>query len=243
MKINKKATHIEIAITKEELKNKPKLASLIKKSQLNEDAIGNDPSRNYDAHPDLGPEDDFDTQQQVEETPEYNDAIDSLDVKSDPTVQSTEDSMAAISAIEQIFSDHGKSLPRELALQIEQALLSSETAPSFDKQVADAPYDDSLPPEFNSPNAKPPTREFLDKFDQLNSLKYPDHDSTFSSTTGRITSVGNQEGFNDRLLSILAQQKKMCNRCKVKPAMESYNTCKDCHEKSTDEGERATGVQ
>jgi hypothetical protein len=31
---------------------------------------------------------------------------------------------------------------------------------------------------------------------------------------------------------------KMCNRCKKKPAMDSYATCEECHDKSLDEAER-----
>src|SRR5208282_2693965 len=38
-------------------------------------------------------------------------------------------------------------------------------------------------------------------------------------------------------------QKEMCNRCHKKPAMNSYATCKDCHDQSLSEAEQATGVQ
>lgn len=40
-----------------------------------------------------------------------------------------------------------------------------------------------------------------------------------------------------------SDKKKMCKRCHKKPAMTSYATCKECHDQSMTEAEKATGVE
>jgi hypothetical protein len=44
----------------------------------------------------------------------------------------------------------------------------------------------------------------------------------------------------DRLTAAAARATRLCNRCRKKPALDSYATCKECHDQSVDEGEEMT---
>lgn len=58
-----------------------------------------------------------------------------------------------------------------------------------------------------------------------------------------IALVEEDEEVDPKIAAVDKGQKKMCNRCHVKPAANSYATCKECHEDSLSEAEQATGVQ
>lgn len=59
---------------------------------------------------------------------------------------------------------------------------------------------------------------------------------TIKISKSQWLAIGKKAGWMDTTKP--KQEKKMCNRCKKKPAMDSYATCQECHETSLDEAEK-----